>query len=233
MWIATVFTVFPEIYPATLGVSNLGNTKGVLWDLNVVDLKRFGDKYGRIDDTPYGGGAGMVLRPDVFERAFMSVSANATNSRMIYLSPRGKKITQNDFKDISTSSGITLLCGRYEGVDQRIIDVYGFEEWSLGDFILMGGDVGALTIIEGCVRLLPGVVQKRESIENDSFENTLLEHNQYTKPRVFKNMAVPDILLSGDHSKIAAFRHMQSVSVTKANRNDLWNMYISKKMQHR
>ena len=231
MWIATVFTVFPEIYPATLGVSGLGKTKGELWDLNVIDLKNFGDKYGRIDDTPYGGGAGMVLRPDVFERAFASVHEERSNNRMIYLSPRGARITQDMLKCLSVSSGVTLLCGRYEGVDQRILDAYNFEEWSLGDFVLMGGDVGALAIIEGAVRLIPGVVQRYESIENDSFENGLLEHSQYTKPRIFHDMSVPDVLLSGDHSKISSFRHEQSVEITMKNRKDLWELYVSNKLQ--
>lgn len=225
MWIANVFTVFPEIYPANLGISNLRKTRGKLWDLNVIDLKKFGNKYGRIDDTPYGGGAGMVLCPDVFERAFKSIENPV--DKMVYLSPRGRAICQQDFKNISKSDGITLLCGRYEGVDQRILDYYEFEEWSLGDFVLMGGDVAALTIIEGSVRLIPGVVQKEESIENDSFENGLLEHDLYTKPRVFNGLEVPTELRSGDHGKIADFRLKQSILRTRAHRNDLWNKFIA------
>ena len=232
MWTANVFTVFPEIYPANLGISNLKKTKGVLWDLNVIDLKQYALKYGRIDDTPYGGGAGMVLRPDVFKNAFDSaLSSKQQACKRVYLSPRGRKIEQEDFREISKSDGITLLCGRYEGVDQRILDFYGFEEWSLGDFILMGGDVGALAIIEGCVRLIPGVVQKYESIECDSFENGLLEHDQYTKPDVFMELTVPDILKSGNHAEINKYRLHQSMERTKTSRQDLWTSYIESEVK--
>lgn len=227
MWIANVFTVFPEIYPANLGVSNLQKTRGKIWDLNVIDLKKFANKYGRIDDTPYGGGAGMVLCPDVFERAFESLDNSVKKTKKVYLSPRGRAIKQDDFKEISQFGGISLLCGRYEGVDQRILDYYEFEEWSLGDFVLMGGDVAALAIIEGSVRLLPGIVQKEESIENDSFENGLLEHDHYTKPNIFKGIEVPQELKSGDHGKIANFRLQQSMAKTRQNRKDLWNKFIS------
>lgn len=226
-WTACVFTVFPEIYPGSLGVSKLG--KGLedgVWNLNIIDLKKFGDKYDRIDDTPYGGGAGMVLRPDVMERAMDTLSNECLNLRRIYFSPRGKKITQRDFKTVSKSDGVCLLCGRYEGVDQRILDFYNFEEWSLGDFVLMGGDVVALAVIEGCVRLLPGIVQKEESIESDSFENGLLEHNQYTKPYNFNGLKVNDILLSGNHQKIDSFRLNESKAITQKLRPDLWREYV-------
>ena len=227
MWTANVFTVFPEIYPANLGISNLKKTKGTLWDLNVIDLKKYALKYGRIDDTPYGGGAGMVLRPDAFKNAFDSaLSSDQQACKRVYLSPRGRKIKQDDFKEISKSNGVTLLCGRYEGVDQRILDYYDFEEWSLGDFILMGGDVGALAIIEGCVRLIPGVVQKYESIECDSFENGLIEHDQYTRPDEFMGLTVPEILKSGNHAAINEYRLHQSMELTRASRPDLWMSYI-------
>lgn len=226
-WTACVFTIFPEIYPGSLSVSKLG--KGLIegvWDLNVIDLKKFGDKYNRIDDTPYGGGAGMVLRPNVMERAIEALPYDYLNLRRIYFSPRGKRITQNDFKAVSKSNGICLLCGRYEGVDQRILDFYNFEEWSLGDFVLMGGDVAALAVIEGCVRLLSGIVQKEKSIECDSFENDLLEHNQYTKPYDFNGLKLNDILLSGDHQKINSFRLNESKAITRKLRPDLWRKYV-------
>lgn len=226
-WTACVFTVFPEVYPGTLGVSKLkkGLDDGV-WNLSVIDLKKFGDKYGRIDDSPYGGGVGMVLRSDCFEKAFNSIPENLQKLKKIYFSPRGKKIFQNDFKSLSKSSGVVILCGRYEGVDQRILDYYSFEEWSLGDFVLMGGDVAALAVIEGCVRLLPGIVQKEESLEEDSFENGLLEYNQYTKPYDFNGMKINDILLSGNHGKIKEFRLQESKEITKCLRPDLWYSYV-------
>ena len=231
-WTACVFTVFPEIYPGPLGVSNLkkGLDSGV-WNLEIVDLKKFGNKNDRIDDTPYGGGAGMVLRPDVFEKAIASIDQNFLKFKKIYLSPRGKKITQNDFKNNIKNDGILLLCGRYEGVDQRILDYYEFEEWSLGDFILMGGDIAALAVLEGSIRLLPGIVQKEESITCDSFENDLLEHNQYTKPLSFHGLNVPEILRSGDHGKIDNFRLNQSKFITKNSRPDLWAKYIDRKLK--
>ena len=230
MWQANIFTVFPEIYPANLGISNLQKTHGTLWQLNVVDLKDYSVKYGRIDDIPYGGGAGMVLCPDVFERALYSLSPDMQKLKRIYLSPRGKKITQDDFKSLSKTGGVSLLCGRYEGVDQRILDFYDFEEWSLGDFILMGGDVGALAIIEGCVRLIPGVVQKQESIDNDSFENGLLEHDQYTHPASFHGLDVPEVLLSGNHQAVEKFRLKQAIKRTAKDRPDLWMKYIEENL---
>lgn len=230
MWQANVFTVFPEIYPANLGISNLQKAHGKLWKLNIIDLKLFSAKYGRIDDIPYGGGAGMVLCPNAFENAFNSLDNNAKNVKRIYLSPRGKKISQQDFKGLSKSDGVSLLCGRYEGVDQRILDSFEFEEWSLGDFVLMGGDVGALTIIEGCVRLIPGVVQKQESLDNDSFENDLLEYDQYTHPASFNGINVPKILLSGNHQKIEKFRLQQSIMRTAKSRKDLWFKYMERQL---
>lgn len=230
MWQASVFTVFPEIYPANLGISNLQKTHGKLWQLNVIDLKQFSSKYGRIDDIPYGGGAGMVLCPNVFENAFNALSSDAKNLKRIYPSPRGKKIEQQDFRNLSQSSGVMLLCGRYEGVDQRILDLYDFEEWSLGDFILMGGDIAALAIIEGSVRLIPGVVQKQESIDNDSLENSLLEYDQYTRPRSFNGMDIPAVLMSGNHKEIEKFRLQQSLSRTAEDRQDLWYRYLDSKL---
>lgn len=230
MWQANVFTVFPEIYPGNLGVSAINRERGKLWDLNIIDIKLFANKYGRIDDTPYGGGNGMILSPTVFEKAFRSLSEPQKLYKRVYLSPRGHHIEQKDLQNLSQSSGVTLLCGRYEGVDQRILDQYEFEEWSLGDFVLMGGDVGALLIIEGCVRLIPGIVQKQESINNDSFMNGLLEYDQYTKPYAFNGKNVPDILLSGNHSAIQKYRFEQSMKITKTRRPDLWHKFIKNQL---
>lgn len=227
-WTACVFTLFPEIYPGSLGVSKLklGLEKNI-WNLEVIDLKKFGDKHGRIDASLCGGGAGMALRPDVFERAFLSLRDEYKDFKKVYFSPRGKKITQRTFKDnIGNNKGLIFLCARYEGIDQRIIEYFGFEEWSLGDFILMGGDIAALAVIEGSVRLIPGIVQKEESVENESFENCLLEHNLYTKPLEFRGLTVPDVLLSGNHNAIENFKLEQSIEITKKHRPDLFADYV-------
>ena len=228
MWNANVFTIFPEAFPGTLGVSLIGQalTQGK-WTLNLIDLKNFPVKSDRIDSIPFGGGAGMVLSPIAFEKAFNSLSENQKKQKKYYLSPRGRNLTQKDLHDMSESTGVTFLCGRYEGVDQRILDFYEFEEISIGDFVLMGGEVAAMAFIEGIVRLLPEVVGNQESIQTDSFQNNLLEHNQYTKPRNFNGLEVPEVLLSGNHQKIEQYRLDQSKQLTKNLRPDLWNKYIS------
>lgn len=232
-WTACVFTLFPDIYPGPLGVSKLKTgLDNNVWNLEVIDLKKFGDKHGRIDAPLCGGGAGMALRPDVFERAFLSLEEKYRGFKKVYFSPRGKRITQSTFKDnIENHQGLIFLCARYEGVDQRIIEYFGFEEWSLGDFILMGGDAAALTVIEGSVRLIPGIVQKEESVENESFEKYLLEHDLYTKPLEFQNLNVPNVLLSGNHVAIENFKREQSLKITKQRRSDLFadfmKMYLA------
>lgn len=231
MWQANVFTIFPEAFPGTLGVSLIGDALAQKkWNLNLIDLKKYPVKSDRIDSIPYGGGAGMILSPLTFEKAFNSLSADQKRAKRIYFSPRGRQMTQDDLQKLSQSEGVTFLCGRYEGVDQRILDYYEFEEISIGDFVLLGGEVAAMTIIEGIVRLLPEVVGNNESIHTDSFQEPLLEHHQYTRPKEFHHLEVPEILRSGDHEKINEFRLKQSIEITKRCRPDVWAKYIEKKI---
>jgi len=231
MWQANVFTIFPEAFPGTLGVSLIGDALAKKkWDLNLIDLKKYPVKSDRIDSIPYGGGAGMILSPITVEKAFDNLSESQKKTKKIYFSPRGRQMTQDDLRKLSQSEGVTILCGRYEGVDQRILDYYEFEEISIGDFVLLGGEVAAMTIIEGIVRLLPEVVGNRDSIHTDSFQESLLEYNQYTRPREFHLLKVPEVLLSGDHEKIKEFRLNQSVEITKKRRPDVWAKYVEKKL---
>jgi tRNA (guanine37-N1)-methyltransferase len=231
VWRANVFTIFPEAFPGNLGASIIGKAlREHKWDLNLIDLKQFPVKSDRIDSAPYGGGAGMVLSPLTFEKAFDSLTENDRRLRKIYFSPRGRQFRQRDLGELADSSGVIILCGRYEGVDQRILDFYSFEEISIGDFVLLGGEVAAMAVIEGCVRLLPEVVGNGESLNSDSFSDYLLEHHQYTKPRIFKGLSVPETLLSGDHGKINEFRANQSKQITIKRRPDLWGKYIAEKI---
>ncbi|MDR2781398.1 MAG: tRNA (guanosine(37)-N1)-methyltransferase TrmD [Holosporaceae bacterium] len=227
MWQANVFTIFPDAFPGNLGVSVIGKAlEQKKWNLKLVDLKNFPVKSDRIDLTTYGGGAGMILSPIVFEKAIDTLPENERKWKKIYFSPRGRQLQQTDLHELSCQPGVTMLCGRYEGVDQRIIDIYEMEEISIGDFVLLGGEVAAMIIIEGCVRLLPKVIGNSDSISDDSFQNYLLEHDQYTKPAIFNGASVPDILLSGDHQKICEFRLRQSHKITQQRRPDLWAKYV-------
>ncbi|MDR2107679.1 MAG: tRNA (guanosine(37)-N1)-methyltransferase TrmD [Holosporaceae bacterium] len=229
MWQANVFTIFPDAFPGTLGVSVIGKAlEQKKWNLNLIDLKKFPVKSDRIDSPPYGGGEGMILSPAVFERAFQTLSSEMRKWKKIYFSPRGRRLRQSDFEELARLPGITMLCGRYEGVDQRIIDFYETEEISVGDFVLPGGETAAMIVAEGCVRLLPEVVGNGDSLRNDSFQNFLLEYDQYTKPEIFNALSTPEILLSGDHRKIAEFRLNQSKKITAERRPDLWAEYIDK-----
>ena len=231
MWQANVFTIFPEAFPGTLGVSLIGDALAQKkWDLNLIDLKKYPVKSDRIDSIPYGGGAGMILSPLTFEKAFAALSDTQKRMKKIYFSPRGRQMTQDDLQKLSRSEGVTFLCGRYEGVDQRILDYYEFEEISIGDFVLLGGESAAMTIIEGIVRLLPEVVGNNESIRTDSFQEPLLEYHQYTRPKEFHSLEVPEILRAGDHGKIEEFRLKQSIEITKRRRPDVWAKYIAKKL---
>lgn len=231
MWQANVFTIFPEAFPGNLGVSLIGKAlKQGKWKLNLIDLKNFPVKSDRIDSIPYGGGNGMVLSPITFEKAFNTLSEDEKKMRKIYFSPRGRQFTQKDFDNICSTNGVTMLCGRYEGVDQRILDDYGFEEFSIGDFVLMGGEVAAMVAIEGCVRLIPDVIGNEGSIKDDSFQQYLLEHNQYTRPQAFHDREVPAVLSSGNHSAISVFRTEQSKKITMKHRPDIWAKYVADKL---
>jgi tRNA (guanine37-N1)-methyltransferase len=219
---ATCLTLFPEAFPGLLGVSIVGNAlqKG-LWQLDTVDIREFGiGKHRNVDDTPAGGGAGMVMRADVAAAALDSVE-QAGRPR-IFLSPRGKALTQARVRELAAGPGVILLCGRFEGLDERVIEGRGLEEVSLGDFVLAGGEVAAQALLEACIRLLPGVAGNADSLAEESFETGLLEHPQYTRPQTWEGRDIPAILTSGDHAKVAAYRRNQAEELTKARRPDLY-----------
>jgi tRNA (guanine37-N1)-methyltransferase len=225
VWQAHVATLFPAFFPGPLGLSVIGRalTQGT-WSLNAHNMRSGSDRAdGRVDDTPYGGGAGMVIRPDVLDRVLTSMPNDCP---MVYLSPRGKPLTQDMVKSYASGKGISLICGRYEGIDERILDKYPINEVSIGDYILSGGEVAACALLEACVRLLPGVMGSAESEIEESFENNLLEYPQYTRPACWEGRSVPDVLISGHHQNIKSWRLDQSEQLTKNRRPDLWRAYI-------
>ncbi|WP_208352455.1 tRNA (guanosine(37)-N1)-methyltransferase TrmD [Pseudaestuariivita rosea] len=231
IWTAKVITLFPEAFPGVLGESLTGKAlKDGLWQLETVDLRPFGEgKHRNVDDTPAGGGAGMVMRADVLGRAITHAQRDAHgNWPLIYLSPRGRPLTQAMAQQFSQADGITLLCGRFEGVDQRVIDHFGFQEVSLGDFVLTGGEIAAQALIDATVRLIPRVLGNHASTEEESFSDGLLEHPQYTRPAVWDGRAIPDILQSGHHAKITAWRRAMAERLTKERRPDLWRAYCAR-----
>ncbi len=220
-----VLTIFPEIFPGFLGYSLTGRAlKEGTWSLETVNIRDYAfDKHGSVDDTPCGGGAGMIMRPDVLGAA---IKANHQGGRIIYMSPRGKPLTQQLVKDLSREEELTVICGRFEGVDQRVLDAYEIEEISIGDYILTGGEQAAQIMLDAVVRLLPGVLGNSESLSEESFENFLLEHNQYTRPVAWEGREVPEILLSGHHENIAKWRKAQSLEITERKRPDLMKKYL-------
>jgi tRNA (guanine37-N1)-methyltransferase len=226
---ATVLTMFPEAFPGPLGVSLIGTAwreKG-LWALQTLDIRDFSeDKRGFLDDTPAGGGPGAVLKADVVARALDSIPGSSRP--LLYMSARGRPLTQARVKDWATHDGITVLCGRFEGVDQRVLDARGFEEVAVGDAVLAGGEAAAMVVIEACVRLIPGVLGAADSLSSESFEDGLLEHPQYTRPRTFEGLEIPEVLVSGDHRKMAEWRQGQREETTKARRPDLWAAHLDK-----
>jgi tRNA (guanine37-N1)-methyltransferase len=218
-----VLTLFPEMFPGPLGISLVGQALSAgLWTLNAQQIRDFGlGRHRQVDDTPAGGGAGMVLRADVLGAALDAASADAGDLPLIYLSPRGEPLTQRTARDLAKGPGAILLAGRFEGVDQRIIDGRQLREISIGDYVLSGGELAAMVLIDACVRLLPGVIGSAQSLEHESFESGLLEYPQYTKPRIWEGRSIPDVLLSGDHKKIAAWRQAEAEAVTRRRRPDL------------
>ena len=220
---ATVLTMFPEAFPGPLGVSLIGTAwreKG-LWRLETLDIRGFSeDKRGFLDDTPAGGGPGQVMRADVIAAALDSVQPG--DRPLLYLSARGRPLTQARVREWSKAPGLVLLCGRFEGVDQRVLDARGFEEVAVGDAVLAGGEAAALVAIEACVRLVPGVLGHAESLQEESFEDGLLEHPQYTRPRTFEGRDIPEVLTSGHHAQVAAWRKDQREKTTRERRPDLW-----------
>ncbi len=229
MFTATVLTMFPEAFPGALGVSLIGSSwrERGLWALETVDIRgASADKRGFLDDTPAGGGPGQVLRADVIASALDSVDRRARP--LLYMSARGRPLTQARVKGLAAGGGVVVLCGRFEGVDQRVLDARGFEEVAVGDVVLAGGEAAAMVLIEACVRLLPGVLGEAASLETESFEDGLLEHPQYTRPREFEGLGVPEVLLSGHHARVAAWRAEQRLETTRERRPDLWAAHLAK-----
>lgn len=227
-WVARVVTLFPEAFPGVLGQSLTGRAHDLgKWRLETVDLRPFGmGKHRNVDDTPAGGGAGMVLRADVVDAALREAMAGVRAPRadwpVIYLSPRGQRFDQAMARRFSACAGVTLLCGRFEGVDQRVLDHWQIEEVSLGDFVLTGGEIAAQALLDATVRLLPGVVGNAESLTEESHSHGLLEHPQYTRPPVWEGREIPPVLLSGNHAEIARWRRAEAEALTAARRPDLW-----------
>lgn len=224
VWKAKIITLFPSAFPGVLGESLTGKAlKDGLWQLETVDLRQFGiGKHRNVDDTPAGGGAGMVLRADVLGEAIEhTMQGLQGNWPLIYLSPRGRPMDQRMMQNLARCDGMTLLCGRFEGVDERVLDHYGIQEVSLGDFVMTGGEIAAQALIDATVRLIPGVLGNQASAEEESFSSGLLEHPQYTRPAEWKGRTIPDILMSGHHGRIAEWRHKMSVQITRERRPDL------------
>jgi tRNA (guanine37-N1)-methyltransferase len=224
-WSATVLTLFPEMFPGPLWISLLGKAlEKDLWRLDVRDIREHGlGKHRTVDDTPSGGGPGMVMRADVAAAAIDAVDRG--DRPLIYLSPRGKRLDQARVRELVAGSGAILLCGRFEGLDQRAIAARQMEEISLGDFVLAGGEIPAMALIEACVRLIPGVLGDLASTSEESFATGLLEYPHYTRPQSFEGRPIPDVLTSGNHSEIAKFRQAEAESLTKRLRPDLWTLY--------
>ena len=228
MWKARVFTLYPEIFPGPLNKGLYGKAlEKKLWNLEVVNIRESAeDKHKTVDDTPFGGGSGMLLKPDILGK---SIDANVKKSeRIFYLSPKGKKFDQRIAKDLSKEKTVNLVCGHFEGVDQRILDTRNIEEISIGDYILSGGESASFVVIDAILRLLPGVLGNDISKDEETFENGLLEYPQYTKPQIWEKQSVPEVLLSGDHAKIKDWRLSQSKDITRRRRPDLWKKYLDK-----
>jgi len=226
---ATVLTMVPEAFPGPLGASLIGAAwrEKDLWRLETVDIRRFSkDKRGFLDDTPAGGGPGQVMRADVIASALDSVERDGRP--LLYMSARGRPLTQARVSDWSKAPGLIVLCGRFEGVDQRVLDARGFEEVSVGDAVLAGGEAAAMVVIEACVRLTPGVLGQPDSLADESFENGLLEHPQFTRPRTFEGRDIPEVLLSGHHAEVAKWRQAMREDATRERRPDLWAAHLAK-----
>jgi tRNA (guanine37-N1)-methyltransferase len=223
MWRATVFSLFPDMFPGPLGASLAGDGAGRgLWDLQTIDIRANGlGRHRSVDDTPAGGGAGMVMRADVLAASLDAGLAPDDPRPRLLMSPRGRALTQANVRELAAGDGVVLVCGRFEGIDERAIEARNLQEVSIGDYVLSGGELAAMVLIDAVVRLLPGVMGKEASGADESFEGGLLEYPHYTKPRTFEGHAIPDILLSGDHAKIAAWRKEQALALTKARRPDL------------
>ena len=228
---ATVLTLYPEMFPGHLGLSMSGRALAEgLWKIEAVQIRDFASgKHRNVDDTPSGGGAGMVMRADVVARAIDAVTAPEDSRPRILMSPRGKPLTQERVRELASGEGAIILCGRFEGVDERVIEARNLEEISVGDYVLSGGEPAALTLLDAVVRLLPGVMGNELSGANESFEGGLLEHPHYTRPPKFEGRPIPEVLMSGNHKKIAEWRHAQSLELTKARRPELLEKTVADK----
>ena len=225
-WRASVVTLFPEMFPGPLGLSLAGRAleRGV-WTLGAENIRAHAtDRHRTVDDTPFGGGAGMVMRPDVLDTA---LGALADDRPMLYLTPRGRPLTQATVRRLASGPGVVLLCGRYEGIDQRVIESRQLEEVSVGDYVLSGGEPAALVLLDACVRLLPGVMGAAESADEESFSSGLLEYPHYPRPAEWQGRSVPDVLLSGHHAEVAAWRRRAAEQITRERRPDLWAAYLA------
>jgi tRNA (guanine37-N1)-methyltransferase len=224
-----IFTLYPDLYPGLLDVGIYKKAKEKKnWSLKIIDIRGYAfDNNQTVDDTPFGGGSGMLLKPDVVASALdKNIKAK---EKIIYLSPKGKKLDQQEVKSLSKLKKINILCGHFEGVDQRLLETRNIEEYSIGDFILSGGESASFVLVDALIRLLPGVLGNANSAKDESFENNLLEYPQYTKPRDWEGKKVPEILFSGDHAKIKGWRLSQSEAITQRQRPDLWKKYLKKK----
>ena len=225
MWQARIFTLYPEIFPGPLKKGLYGKALlNKIWNLDIINIRDSAkDKHKTVDDTPFGGGTGMLIKPDVLAR---SIDQNVNkNEKIFYLSPKGKLFNQKIAKSLSKENCVNLICGHFEGVDQRLLETRNIEEISIGDYILSGGETAAFVIIDSILRLVPGILGNEQSIDDESFENGLLEYPQYTKPQIWEEKSVPDVLLSGDHSKIKDWRLSKSEAITRLRRPDLWQKY--------
>ena len=228
MWTARVFTLYPEIFPGPLNKGLYGKAlEKKLWNLEIVNIRESAeDKHKTVDDTPFGGGSGMLLKPDILGKSIDT--SIKKGERIFYLSPKGKKFDQKIAKDLLKEKTVNLICGHFEGVDQRILDTRNIEEISIGDYILSGGESASFVVIDTVLRLLPGVLGNNTSKDEETFENGLLEYPQYTKPQIWEKKSVPEVLLSGDHAKIKDWRLSQSKDITRRRRPDLWKKYLDK-----
>ncbi len=229
IWKARVLTLFPEMFPGTLGLSLAG--QGLIdgiWDIETINIRNFtNDKHQSVDDAPFGGGPGMVMRPDVASDAIDHIKSIDGELPLIYFTPRGKPLNQDRVKQLASGPGVTLLCGRFEGLDERVLEAQEIEQISLGDFVLSGGETAALTLLDACIRLLNGVIGQSSSLKEESFEEGLLEYPLYTRPKEWRGRKVPDVLISGNHKNIQTWRREQSEANTRERRPDLWARFTS------